>query len=67
MVVKSASVDEVDMLKLGRDDDRLPCALGSDAEEEEEGLVFTVGVFLHFSEVEGEEGDLSAIRRRASH
>jgi len=53
MVVMSASVDEVDMLKLGRDDDRLPCALGSDAEEEEEeGLVFTVGVFLHFSEVE---------------
>jgi len=68
MVVKSASVDEVEMLKLGRDDDRLPCALGSDAEEEEEeGLVFTVGVFLQFSEVEGEEGDLSAIRRRASH
>jgi len=53
-VVMSASVYEVDMLKLGRDDDRLPCALGPDAEagEEEEGLVFTVGVFLHFSEVE---------------
>jgi len=74
-VVMSARMDEVDMLKLGRDDDRLPCALGSDAEagEEEDGLVFTVGVFLQFSEVErdseeGEEGeDLSAIRRRASH
>lgn len=69
-------------LVFGRADDKLPCDWGSvsDAEDGLDGLVFTVGVFLHFVSLEPllgttteifdelkVEEDPSAIRRRASH